>query len=390
MPLSTFSAEFVLARSSGVITSHNTPRSATASMQPVSRVKTHDRAGREDVAVELAVDAFELVHAGDRILAGANGHRLADFEGLGIGVVERRAAVGEQEVGSVVGQSPAVARVAHLPLELAGEVVDENLPVLPRQLHHLVVEDGEAFAEDLAALIRQRGHLAVERDGVELGRAADIAGALVEHAVAKLQPLREPDAAANDLAGDVELHERRVAANLRERLGRRAQRETMAAAVRSTPCARPRGRIVSFVRSRFWSKSGPSHGLPCSVLPHNATMKALWSRSSRGQAVVHHRRQRAGRRLSRPAAAGKRPSRRRRGAQRSRPPISAGCTSSASPATSSWSISSSGIQQCPARDRARAGRTRSTISPGKALSGPRSSSRSIPARSTRIGVAAHP
>ena len=69
MPLSTFSVEFVLARSSGVITSHNGAEIGDGVDAAGLRIEPHDRARREDVAVELAVDAFELVDAGDLLLA---------------------------------------------------------------------------------------------------------------------------------------------------------------------------------------------------------------------------------------------------------------------------------------------------------------------------------
>ena len=101
---------------------------------------------------------------------------------------------------AVVGQAPALARIAHLALELAGEVVDEDLVLLPGELEDFVVEDGQALAEHGRASIDQAGHLPGERNDVEPRGAADPSGALVELAVAEFEALREADLAAHDLA----------------------------------------------------------------------------------------------------------------------------------------------------------------------------------------------
>src|SRR5262249_11480500 len=81
------------------------------------RVDAHDVPGLEDVAVELAVHELELVQSIDVARAGRSDlHGLAHREGLGIDVVERRPAVAEDQAGAVVGQAPALARIAHAAL----------------------------------------------------------------------------------------------------------------------------------------------------------------------------------------------------------------------------------------------------------------------------------
>src|SRR5438874_6128847 len=155
----------------------------------------------EHVAVELAVDQFELVETKDIALAGgAQLDRLLDREAGGIGVVDRGAAVAEDQVGAVIGEAPALARICHLALELARKVVDEDLVFLPGELKDFVLEDGQALAEHGNALIRQRRDLPGERNDVEPRGIADPPGALVELAVAEFEPLGKPDPAARDLA----------------------------------------------------------------------------------------------------------------------------------------------------------------------------------------------
>src|SRR5947208_12335374 len=159
----------------------------------------------EHVAVELAVDQLELVEAEDIAVArGAQLDRLLDREIGGIGVVDRRAAVAEDQVGAVIGKAPALARIGHLALELARKVVDEDLVLLPGELKDFVLEDGEAIAEHGNALIRQRRDLPGQRNGIEPRGIADPSGALVEFSVADFEPLGEPDPAARDLAERLE------------------------------------------------------------------------------------------------------------------------------------------------------------------------------------------
>src|SRR5262249_59611343 len=132
----------------------------------------------------------------------------------------------EDQVRAVIGQAPALARIAHRAFALGGKVVDEDLMILPGELIDLVIEDGEALAEHGRAQIRERAHLTRERDRVDASRAVDAPGALIELAVAHLETLREAKLAADDLAAGLEAQRYGFAAGLRiERIGPAPEQE---------------------------------------------------------------------------------------------------------------------------------------------------------------------
>src|SRR5262249_47678157 len=130
-------------------------------------VDAHNAPGGEDVAVEAPAHQLELIEAVNLAWAvGANLDGTAHREGLRIDVVERWPTVAEDQAGAVIGQSPALAQIAHRALSLGGEVVDEDLVILPGELIDLVVEDGEALAEHGRTQVRERAHLTREGDRI--------------------------------------------------------------------------------------------------------------------------------------------------------------------------------------------------------------------------------
>src|SRR5437588_6403390 len=143
-------------------------------------IEPHNDPRREDIAVDFAIDVFQLVQAEDGArLAGFEPHALADSETLRIGEIDGIAAVAENEARAVVGQSPAVTRISHLALEPSGNVIDEDLVVLPSELDEFVIDDGKSLAEDGGAQVGQGLDLSGKRNGVEPRRAADFSGAPV-------------------------------------------------------------------------------------------------------------------------------------------------------------------------------------------------------------------
>src|SRR5438270_1069641 len=70
------------------------------------RIEPHDHASGKEIAVKLAVHELQLVEAENVARAGrADLHRLADREGRRVRIVERGAAVAEDQIGAVVGQA---------------------------------------------------------------------------------------------------------------------------------------------------------------------------------------------------------------------------------------------------------------------------------------------
>ena len=216
------------------------------------RIDPRDGAGREDIAEQFAADKFEFVETLDVAQAvGSDADRLADRKGARVGVIERRAAVAEDQVGSVIAQAPAVARIAHLALELAGEIVDEHLVFLPSQLEHFTLEDGQALAEHGGTEIGQSRHFPIERNLVEPGRPADASGALVEPVVMDLEPLGEADFAARNLVDNIETQRRGFAAGLNARVGGTALDE------------QGEGRALPYrMRGQSAQSTMPQHALP--------------------------------------------------------------------------------------------------------------------------------
>src|SRR5262249_33854672 len=95
---------------------------------------------------------------------------------------------------------------------LGGEVIDEDLMVLPGELIDFVVEDREALAEHRGAEVGQRAHLPVQRDHIDARGAGNAPGALIKLTVADLEALREAELAALDLVGDLESQRHGLAA----------------------------------------------------------------------------------------------------------------------------------------------------------------------------------
>ena len=113
-------------------------------------------------------------------------------------------------------EAPAFTGVAEGPLLLERlAVVDEPEARLPRQLDDAVLPDGDPLAEigrverlDLKNFARREIDLADPRTAVQ-------AGALVEHAVDELEPLRECLAIVRIAAHDLEAVHRRSSAGAR-------------------------------------------------------------------------------------------------------------------------------------------------------------------------------
>ena len=137
---------------------------------------------------------------------------------LGIDQAKRAGlgAVAHDQPGAVMREAPAFTGVAEGALLLERlPVVDEPEARLPRQLDDAVLPDGDPLAEigrverlDLKNFARREIDLADPRTAVQ-------AGALVEHAVDELEPLRECLAIVRIAAHDLEAVHRRSSAGAR-------------------------------------------------------------------------------------------------------------------------------------------------------------------------------
>ena len=166
-----------------------------------------------DVGEDLALHVFELVEPAHRPAAVLDDQRADLPQRLGIEQAQRAAvgAVAHDQARAVMREAPAFAGVAERALLLERlAVVDEPEARLPGQLDDAVLPDGDPLAEirrverlDLQDLAGREIDLADPRTAVQ-------AGALVEHAVDELEPLRECLAIVRIAAHDLEaVHRRR-------------------------------------------------------------------------------------------------------------------------------------------------------------------------------------